>query len=94
MRFCLPMLLLLAGSAAAQTYTFTPFSEHDLWLLGAGLDQLPPNMTRDLQQRMQAQINQQALAFAKAKTDADKAALDQAVAEALAKAKSEDGDGK
>lgn len=91
MRFSPLLLMLLAGPAMAQSYSFTPFSEHDLWLLGAGLDQLPPNMTRDLQQRMQAQISQQAQAFAKSKTDADKAAIDRAVAEALAKAKSEDG---
>lgn len=85
MRFVPLVLLLLDGSAFAQTYTFPPFSEHDLWVIGAGLDQLPPNMTRELQQRMQAQISQQAQAFAKAQADAEKSAIDKAVSDALAK---------
>lgn len=84
-------LLLWGHSAVAQTYAITGLSTQDLLVIGAGLDKLPreDGDRNGLYARIQAQITQQATAMAKVRADAEKAALDKAVAEAIEKAKAE-----
>jgi len=69
---------------AAPTYNWTGLSADDIQIIGRGLDKLPREDTdrNNLYQRLQSQITTQANAFAKAKADADKAALDKAIEEA------------
>lgn len=97
MRVCLSLLLFLSAltvasaqePAKAPTYIINGLSGQDLLIIGAGLDKLPREDTdrNQLYQRIQAQITQQAQTAAKAKADADKAALDKAVADAIKETK-------
>ena len=93
------VLLCSTCAAMAQTYNFTGLSTDDVLIIGRGLDKLLGTDPTDrlytdrsrLWDRIQAQINQQnnamAAASLKAKADADKTAIDAAVAEAMAKTK-------
>jgi hypothetical protein len=57
------------------TFNWNGLSADDVQVIGRALDKLPREETdrNNLYQRLQAQITQQANAFAKAKADADKA---------------------
>lgn len=85
-------VITIISAASAQTYNFTGLSTDDVLTIGRALDKLPREDTDrgQLYQRIQAQITQQANAMAKAKADADKAALDKAIAEAIEKTKTEE----
>lgn len=92
MRFAIAIMLALSSTASAQTYSITGLSTQDMLVIGAGLDKLPREATdqNNLYRRIQAQIDQQNQIAAKAKVDADKAALDKAVTDAIEKAKVEE----
>ena len=92
MRHAIAVLLALSSAANAQTFSITGLSTQEILTIGAGLDKLPREVTdqNNLYQRIQAQITQQNQAAAKAKADADKATIDKAVADAIAKAKTEE----
>lgn len=91
MKFTLLGLALLAGSASAQTYSFTGLSQEDVAIIGQGLDELPRKVTdrNGLYQRLQSQITAIAQAAAKSQADARQAEIDKAIADAVAKAQPE-----
>jgi hypothetical protein len=73
--------------AHSQTFTFGGLTTEDVLMIGRGLDKLPREETdrNNLYQRLQQQINAQNQAAIKANADAQKAAIDKAIAEAKAK---------
>ena len=80
------LALSAAPALAQQTFTLNGLSSEDVLVIGAGLDKLPRETTdrNNLYQRLQAQITQQNQAAAKAQADAQKAAIDKAIADAKA----------
>jgi uncharacterized membrane protein YcjF (UPF0283 family) len=89
----LALLVAYTQVAYAQTYSIQGLSTQEILIIGAGLDKLPREVTdqNNLYQRIQAQITQQNQAFAKAQVDAQKAATDKAIADAIAeKAKADE----
>lgn len=102
MRYAAAILLALALAAPAQAqpaaqYHLEGLSVRDLLVLGRGLDKLLGADPLDraytdpekLYDRIQAQINQQYQAAAKAQADAAKAATDKAIADAVEAVKAE-----
>lgn len=84
-----------ASGSAAQTYSVNGLSTDDVLTIGRALDKLLGSDPADraytdrsrLVDRIQAQITQQSNAMAKARADAEKAAFDKAVADAIEKSK-------